>query len=73
MRGSIITTKDRFSNLHPRGGTHWALCINGTYVDTYGCPPTKLFTTCFSKRNGKCVFSDEKIQEKEEYCATYCL
>ena len=36
IRDSKTTTKDRIYNLYPTEGTHWVLCINEYYFDSFG-------------------------------------
>ena len=64
-------------NLHPSKGTHWVLYIHGSYFDSYGITPTKKLSKFIIKRNGYCLYSEDKIQgltsKQDSYCASYCL
>ena len=37
-------------NLHLSKGTHWILCINEIYFDSYGCVPPKKLSKFIIKR-----------------------
>ena len=64
-------------NLHPSKGTHWVLNINDKYFDSYGYSPPQTLSKFFKKRNGRCVYSEHKIQgltnKRNSYCASYCF
>ena len=60
-------------NLHPLKGSHWVCYINEKYFDSYGCAPPKKLSKFIIKRNGYCFYSEYQIQEKDSFCASYCL
>ena len=64
-------------NLHPTKGTHWVLYINESYFDSYGCAPPQKLSKFIIKRNGHCLYSEDKIQgltiKKDSVCASFCL
>ena len=64
-------------NLHPTKGTHWVVYNNGNYFYSYGCAPLLKLSEIFTKRNGQCLVSENKIQGltgiKDCYCTRYCL
>ena len=43
------------------------------YFDSYGFLPTKTLTRNFNKRKGKCVFSENKTEGKDNYGAVFCV
>ena len=60
-------------NLHPSKGTHWVVCINENYFDSYGVVCPKKLSEFIIKRNGYCLYSEYQIQKNDSYCASYCL
>ena len=73
MRTGNISTDERFFNLHPFRGTHWTTYVNEKFFESRGCAPSNSLTNYLNKRNGKCPFSEIKMQEKDSYCAVYRL
>ena len=63
--------------LHPSKGTRWVAYINENYFDSYGCAPPQKQPKFIIKRNGKCLYSENKIQgltnKTDSHCASYCL
>ena len=63
-------------NLHTSKGTHWVAFINENFFDSNGCAPPQKQSNLIIKRNGYCLYSEEKIQgltnKKDSYCAIYC-
>ena len=62
-----------FVNLYPSKGTHWILYINENYFDSYGCAPPKKLSKFIIKQNGFCLYSENQIQKKYSFCASFCL
>ena len=64
-------------NVHRTKGTNWIVYINEIYFDSYGYAPPKKLSRFIIKRNGYCLFSEQKIQslrnERDSYCASFCL
>ena len=62
---------------HPSKGTHWVCDMNENYFDLYGCAPRNKLSRFNIKRNGHCLFSENKIQglsiKRDSYWASYCL
>ena len=62
-------------NLHLCKGTHWVCYINESYFDSYGCAPPQKLSKFIIKRNGHCLYSENKIQEltnkKDSHCASF--
>ena len=59
--------------LHPSKGTHWVCYINENYFDSYGCVCPKRLSKFNVKRNGYCLYSENRIQKLDSFCASYCL
>ena len=49
-------------NLHPTKGTHWVAHNHENYFDSYGCAPLQYLSKFIMKRNGRCLYSEYKIQ-----------
>ena len=49
-------------NLHPSQWTHWVACLSEKYFDIFACGPPNKLSQFIIKRNGLCLFSDNKIQ-----------
>ena len=60
-------------NLHPSKGTHWVSYLNENYFDSYGCALPKKLSKFVIKRNGYCLYSEDQIQKKDSFCASFCL
>ena len=64
-------------NLHPSKGTHWVSYKNEKYFDSYGCSPPMKLSKFILKRNGFCLYSENKIQgltnKQDSFRASYCL
>ena len=60
-------------NLHPSKSTHWVVCINENYFDSYGCSPPEILSKFIIKRNGYCLYFEYQIQKNDSFCATYCF
>ena len=64
-------------NLTPTKGTQWFCYINENYFDSYGCASPQKLSEFIIKRNGYCLYSENKIQsltnKRDSYCASYCL
>ena len=59
-------------NLHATWGRYWVLYLSQRYFDSYGCSPPQKHSQFFIKRNGYCLYSDNKIQGLDSYCASFC-
>ena len=74
---------DFFSNLigvvslHPSKGMQWVAYMNENYFDSYGCFPPHNLSKSITKRKGKCLCCDYKIQcltsKRDSYCASHCF
>ena len=73
MGDSQFTTRGGILNLHPTRGTHWVFFINEKKIEAHGCQPPTFSSKYILQRNGKCVLSEFKIQEKDSLGAAYCL
>ena len=69
MRDDKFTTDSGIVNLHPSVGTHWVMCTDKYYFDSYGCPPP----TNILNHIKKGIYSEFQIQKNDSYCAAYCL
>ena len=58
---------------HPLKGTHWIAYTSEIFCDIYGCAPLKKLSNFIIKRNGYCVYSGNKTQNPDSYCASFCL
>ena len=67
----------RIENLHPSKGTHWVAYINETSLNNYGCVPLEKTFQVVVKRNGHCLYSENRIQglksKRDSFCAVFCL
>ena len=73
LRDESFSSDIGIVNLHPSKGTHWVCFISEIYFDSYGCVCPKKLSKFIIKRNGYCLYSENQIQKKDSYCASFCL
>ena len=73
LKGLSFKDYTAFVKLHGKIGTYWVIFFNENQFVSNGCPPTNCLSKYNIKTFGKSLFSEKKIQEREDYCAdVYC-
>ena len=73
LRDGPFKSDVRIVNLHPTKITHWVAYINQRFLDLCGCSPLQKLSRFIIERNGQCLYSENKSQGLDSYCAAYCL
>ena len=73
LRDGLFLSDIGIMNLHPTKCSYWVCYIHEKNFDSYGCAPPKKLFKFIIKQNGYCLYSEDKIQKNDSFCASYGL